>query len=99
MPNPLLQLPPIALPEQIPLILPQPKFQVGEFVRWQAVVEPDFGRVIGVIFSHEATHQVTGLHYLVLLDRQSPSYEFCIHDFAFEEDLEAIEKPPYKAEG
>lgn len=81
-------MPPVILPEQIPLIIPQPKFQLGEFVHWQAVVGGDFGRVIGIIYTSEATHQATGLHYLILLDAQSPSHAFCNHDFALEADLE-----------
>jgi len=55
--------------------LPQPKFQLGELVRWFQVPNGDFGRVIGVIYTHEASCQTTGLHYLVLLDAQSPSRE------------------------
>lgn len=95
MPELLPSLPPVVLPESLPRIIPQPKFQLGEPVRWQALAEPDFGRVIGILYTHEATHQVTGLHYLVLLDEQSPSHHFCVHDFAFEEDLERVERSLY----
>lgn len=92
MPNPLPLLPPVVLPKEIPLNIPQPKFHLGESVGWQTGA--DFGRVIGVIYSHEATHQETGLHYLILLDAQSPSHEFCTHDFAFEEDLKCLTHTP-----
>ncbi|WP_068818840.1 hypothetical protein [Phormidesmis priestleyi] len=99
MPNSLPPLPPIVLPEKIPSLVPQPKFRLGETVCWRMNVEPDFGHVIGVVYSHEATHQVTGLHYLILLDEQSPSRSFCCHDFAFEADLEPMGRLPNQSEG
>lgn len=94
--NPFPQMPPVILPEEIPLVMPRPKFHIGESVRWRMVIEPDFGRVVGVIFSYEATHQIPGLHYLILLDPRSPSSKFCLYDFAFEEDLE---RSPHESTG
>lgn len=94
MPNSPPLLPPIVLPPKIPLSVPCLKFQLGEAVFWWNTTNPDFGRVIGVVYSQEATHQVAGLHYLILLDPKSPSYRFCTHDFAFEEDLERFKKLP-----
>jgi hypothetical protein len=82
------QIPPVALPEVVPKILPQPKFLLGERVRWYQVPNGDFGRVIGIIYTHEASTQANGLHYLVLLDDQSSSRSIVSCDFAFEDDLE-----------
>ncbi|HEY9698724.1 MAG TPA: hypothetical protein V6D10_15785 [Trichocoleus sp.] len=90
--EPQFQLPPFTPPASLPVALPQPRFQIGERVRWQAVPSPDFGRVVGVIYTGEATHQASGLHYLILLDEQSPSHSICIHDFALEEDIEHFEQ-------
>lgn len=93
MPTPLPQMPHAVLPEVVPDALPLPKFQLGEWVRWQAVPNADFGRVIGLLYSYETTHQIAGLHYLILLAPQSPSRSICLHDFAFEDDLERLEHP------
>jgi hypothetical protein len=82
------QIPPT---EMIPAVLPQPKFRIGERAIWIQVPNPDFGRIIGVIYTHEASCQVTGLHYLILLDENSPSRSTCTHDFAFEDDIERLE--------
>jgi hypothetical protein len=82
------QMPPVVWPEVVPKALPQPKFQLGEWVRWFQVPNGDFGRVIGIIYTHEASCQATGLHYLVLLDDQSPSRSIVSCDFAFEDDLQ-----------
>ncbi|MBE9223998.1 hypothetical protein IQ264_00715 [Phormidium sp. LEGE 05292] len=84
------QIPPVALPEVIPETLPPQRFQLGESVRWFQVPNGDFGRVIGVIYTEEASCQVTGLHYLVLLDEQSPSRSLTSYDFAFEDDLQSL---------
>ncbi|BAY26823.1 hypothetical protein NIES2100_66390 [Calothrix sp. NIES-2100] len=91
MPDVFSQIPPVAMPEVIPRELPQQRFQLGEWVRWFQVPNGDFGRVIGVIYTHEASSIATGLHYLVLLDERSPSREVCCCDFAFEEDIEPLD--------
>ncbi len=87
------QMPPFALPEVVPEVLPQQQFQLGDWVRWSQVPNPDFGRILGVIYTHSASCIVTGLHYLVLLDEQSPSSQITRYDFAFEEDIEHLNKP------
>jgi hypothetical protein len=91
--NPLPQLPPVVLPNALPNNLPQPRFHLGDLVYWRSVPNPDFGRVLGVMYAHEGAHEVTGLHYLILLDPESPSRSICLHDFAYEEDLEPLEHP------
>ncbi len=84
------QIPPFGLPEDIPETLPQQQFQLGDLVRWHQVPHPDFGRILGVIYTHSASCIATGLHYLVLLDEQSPSRHITSYDFAFEEDIERL---------
>lgn len=84
------QIPPVVLPEDVPKVLPEPKFQLGEWVRWFQVPNGDFGQVIGIIYTDEASCQATGLHYLVLLDDQSPSRSIVSCDFAFEDDLQHL---------
>lgn len=85
-----LEFPPVVLPEVIPKVLPQPKFQLGESVCWFQVPNGDFGRVIGIFYTHEASCQAAGLHYLILLDGQSPSHKIVSCDFAFEDDLQHL---------
>ena len=87
-----LDLPPLSLlsAANCPDQLPQPKFKLGESVRWIQVPNPDFGRIIGVVYTQEASCQATGLHYLILLSKNSPSHAICTHDFAFEDDLEPL---------
>jgi hypothetical protein len=82
------QIPPFGLPEDIPETLPQQQFQLGDLVRWRQVPNGDFGRILGVIYTQSASCIATGLHYLVLLDEQSPSRHITSYDFAFEEDIE-----------
>lgn len=43
------QITPVALPEVVPKVLPQPKFQLGEPVRWYQVPNGDFGRAISCL--------------------------------------------------
>ena len=90
MSHPAPQIPPFAVPEYIPEILPQQQFQLGDSVRWLQVPHPDFGRILGVIYTHSSSCIATGLHYLVLLDEQSPSRHITSYDFAFEQDIERL---------
>ncbi|MEH2219390.1 MAG: hypothetical protein V7K72_20155 [Nostoc sp.] len=92
MPDLFSQIPPVAMPEVIPSELPQQRFHLGEWVRWFQVPNGDYGRVIGVIYAQQASFIATGLNYLVLLDERSPSREICTCDFAFEDDIESLEK-------
>ncbi|MBW4544075.1 MAG: hypothetical protein KME25_06490 [Symplocastrum torsivum CPER-KK1] len=88
------QIPPFALPEVIPEVIPQQKLQLGDWVRWRQVPNGDFGCIIGVIYTHSASCIATGLHYLVLLDENSPSRRITSYDFAFEEDIERLNESP-----
>ena len=76
--------------QQCPSSFPQPKFRLGDRVFWSEVPNPDFGLILGMFYSQEASCQITGLHYLILLDKDSPSYSICTHDFAFEDDIELV---------
>lgn len=65
------QIPPFALPEVIPEVIPQQKLQLGNWVRWRQVPNGNFGCIIGVIYTHWVSCIASGLHYLVLLDENS----------------------------
>ena len=86
MPDPLL-LPAIALPPPPPLYLPQPKFQIGQWVYWKKLKNPDYGHIVGLVWAAEGSTQAIGYHYSVLLDRGSFSKAFIELDWAFEDDL------------
>ena len=92
MPDPLL-LPAIALPQPPPLYLPQPKFQIGQWVYWKALKNPDFGHIVGLVWATEGSTQAIGYHYSVLLDKASFSRAFIELDWAFEGDLAVIPFP------
>lgn len=71
-------------------------FQCGDHLRWkplEASVEPDFGVVIGRFYL-PAPHR--GLRwswkYLILLDKDSPSWAIVAADTAWEDDLKPREK-------
>lgn len=85
-------LPPLTLPETLPFTLPQQHFSLGSWVYWYQVPKPDFGRIIGIVYTHTASCTVTGLHYLVRLDERSPSYPITCYDFAFSEDLRELDE-------
>jgi hypothetical protein len=90
--NPLL-LPTIVLPQTAPLDLPVPKFQIGQRVYWKAVKDPDFGRIVGVVWATEGSVKAIGYHYAIQLDPTSPSIADGItSDWAFEADLALL--PP-----
>ncbi|MBT9315118.1 hypothetical protein [Leptothoe spongobia] len=74
--------------QSLPTVLPKPRFQLGESVRWAVVTEPDFGQIVGIFYTEGDHNQVSGIYYLVLLDAQSPSHGICTQDMALEVDLE-----------
>jgi hypothetical protein len=84
-------LPPVSLPEAIPQTLPPQRFQLGELVYWYQVPDPDFGRIVGVFYTQSASCTVTGLHYLIHLDEDSPSRSITNFDFAFSEDIQPLD--------
>lgn len=84
-------LPPVSLPEDIPESLPPQRFQLGERVYWYQVPDPDFGRIVGVVYTQSSSCTITGLHYLIYLDEDSPSRNITSFDFAFSEDIQPLE--------
>lgn len=84
-----LSISPVVLSEQIPQLLPAPKFQLGQTVIWACVPTGDYGRVVGVIYGSEGSVKETGYHYAIALDQSSPSFGDGINcDWGFEEDIE-----------
>jgi hypothetical protein len=91
--NPLL-LSSIALPQPSLVYLPAPKFQIGQRVYWKAIADPDFGRIVGVVWATEGSVQALGYHYAIQLDPASPSIADGItSDWAFEADLDLLPQP------
>ena len=81
---------PVVLPKVVLEVLPQPKFHLGAIVRWFQVPNGDFVWVISIIYTQEASCEVVGLHYLVMLDEKSPSRKIVSCDFVFENDLQQL---------
>jgi hypothetical protein len=90
--NPLL-LPSIALPQPPALYLPAPRFQIGQWVYWKALKDPDFGYIVGLVWAVEGSTKAIGYHYAVLLDKASFSSAFIDLDWAFEDDLAIMPAP------
>jgi len=74
------------LPDRLTL----PKFQLGQTVQWINVSTGGFGTIIGLVYASSASVVGNGYHYLILLNRSSPSGSDCIADWAFEEDIDLI---------
>ena len=82
-----LPLPLIALPSPLPLYLPEPRFQIGQWVYWKHF-QDDFGYIGGVCWAAESSVKMVGFHYLVLLDPSSTSKHLGVDlDYAFQDDL------------
>lgn len=89
MTNRSLYFPPVVVPEQMPSPLPPPKFQIGQQVQWAYVEAKDFGTIVGMTYSSEASTQGLGYHYAIQLASTSSSFADGItSDWAFEEDIE-----------
>lgn len=87
-----ISIPSIVLPDEVPDALPEPKFQLGQRVRWNCVPSQDFGRILGIIFASEGSVRATGYHYAIALDESSPSFADGItSDWGFEDDLELVD--------
>ncbi|MEW6495765.1 MAG: hypothetical protein AB1589_25080 [Cyanobacteriota bacterium] len=69
-----------------------PKFSVGDEVVWAYMEAHDYGVVVDRVWTTRTVHTVTGWHYLVRLHRNSFSYFFCKQDWAYEQDLQLLEK-------
>ena len=87
---------PLSQATTLPTKFCPPRFWCGEHLRWKswgALVETDFGVVIGRFYC-PAPHRSMewGWKYLILLDKDSPSSVIVAADTAWEEDLEPWEK-------
>ena len=95
MPNQSLYFPPVVLPPQMPDPLPTPKFQIGQLVQWAHISTKDFGTIMGIAYSSEASIQGLGYHYAIQISPSSPSYTDGITgDWGFEDDLELVNLNP-----
>ncbi len=84
------QTPLFPLPEVLPERIPQLQCQLGEWVYWHQVLKGDFGLIIGVLHTHEASCFAARRHYLVWLDEKSSSYHITNCDFAFKDDIQPL---------
>lgn len=73
--------------------IPVPVFRVGvSRVRWKPIPSPDSGLVMGMRYlwaEHLASWQ---WQYYVLLDTDSPSYQWTQGDWWWQDDLEPLPK-------
>jgi len=91
MPNQSLYFPLVVLPPKMPDPFPTPKFQIGQLVQWAHISTKDFGTIVGVAYSSEASTQGLGYHYAIQISPTSPSFEDGItSDWGFEDDLELV---------
>lgn len=79
----------------LPLTIPAPTFQVAvSRVRWKPMSNSDKGLVMGLRYlwaEHLASWQ---WQYYIMLDTDSPSYEWIEFDWGWQDDLEFLESLP-----
>ncbi len=82
-----IQLPESGLPINFPDVK-TPDYSEGKKVRWQSVLETsDFGIVLGRFYAYAPHLCRWSWKYIVWLDKNSPSSEWCVADVAWENDL------------
>jgi hypothetical protein len=69
-----------------------PKFSINQEVVWAYVEAQDHGTIIGYAWFNQTSCKALGYHYLIELATTSASYSFCKQDWAFEKDIEALDK-------
>lgn len=88
------ELPPsVRLPADFPDGTKIPKFLYGDRLRWKALSdtdETDRGIVIGRFYAFAPHRRQWGWKYLIFLDSESPSAQFCVADTCWEEHLEPL---------
>ncbi len=82
-----IQLPDSGLPSNFPNV-EMPHYAEGKTVRWKSALEnPDWGIVLGRFYAYAPHLCRWTWKYVVLLDSNSPSEEWCVADVAWENDL------------
>jgi hypothetical protein len=88
------ELPPsVRLPADFPDGTATPKFLYGDRLRWKPLSdtgETDRGIVIGRFYAFAPHHCQWAWKYLILLDPESLSAQFCVADTCWEEHLEPL---------
>ncbi|HEY9697673.1 MAG TPA: hypothetical protein V6D10_10450 [Trichocoleus sp.] len=79
-----------SLPADFPHHIPEPKFQLGDRVRWHPLPNEDFGTITGIEYAPADHLNSWGWRYTVWLDAHSPSRNWTMTDIAWEEDLEPL---------
>ena len=70
--------------------IPAPAFQVRSKVRWQQITSSDWGQVMGMRYRW-AEHLVCWQwQYYIVLDPDSPSFQWVQSDWAWQNDLEPM---------
>jgi len=78
------------LPKGFPATVPSPKFQIGDYVRWQPQPTEDFGIITGLHYAPAQPLQSWVWKYTVWLAPSSPSQHWIRSDMAWESDLELV---------
>lgn len=89
------------LPEDFPDGATTPSFLYGDRLKWRPLpeeYETDTGVVIGRFYTYAANRRQWTWKYLILLDKESYSAQFCIADTAWEHHLEAVTVTQSKAQ-
>lgn len=82
-----IQLPESGLPINFPNVK-TPDYAEGKTVRWKSAIEnSDWGIVLGRFYAYAPHRCCWAWKYVVLLDKNSPSSDWCVADVAWENDL------------
>jgi hypothetical protein len=82
-----IQLPDSGLPINFPDV-EMPHYAEGKTVRWKSVIEnSDWGIVLGRFYAYAPHLCCWTWKYVVFLDSNSPSEEWCVADVAWQDDL------------
>ena len=82
-----IQLPDSGLPINFPDV-EMPHYSEGKTVRWKSAIEnSDWGIVLGCFFAYAPHLCRWSWKYVVLLDSNSPSSDWCVADVAWQDDL------------
>ena len=82
------------LPRNFPHEISQPKYAIGDRVRFIPVPAEDFGIVTGLQYAPADHLQDWAWRYTIWLDPQSPSYAWTPSDLAWEADLQRLTPAP-----